>query len=933
MDSFPFITVDELDAARARWDLQMPGTAGLRLRENAESILLDPAFRAPLDLRLQSNLFQIQGILFETSLAFALSGEERFLEPVKCCVEAIADERLRRVRLPNEMHLAFVLVGLAVAHELCGEAIDQESIATTTSIVTAELHAAAGREEWGDRLPKRNAWNHTAVVFSAIGCGGLLCRDSDSRAEHWLDAALERLELFFADGITDEGMTREGLAYCGFAFRHAAPLLLACRNAGIWDYRSPLENPYVERLRRVPRWYAIDAFPGGSWTQPINDSYWSPGQAMWGFLPTFGPLDPGLTAWVYDILIGTRGDGTHGRDSSLAASSLFESVLWAPAPVSADDAIELPEMLADSAIGYLAERVREAPRSCFSFNCGEFIGGIHDQSDNGSVTLFAGDVPLLIDSGAANDPMEGSASSSHGHNLVLIDGRGQFPSGQGAGCTGRIVRAERHRRATVITADLTASYAVRDYNPVRHAIRHCVFGKHPFTYLLVVDDFARPLDEDAVFDQIFHTPPVAASSREGSEIRLRIEFEGAASGLAIRPLDGDVGPEETSFTQHDTALFAEHPVWRVRRGGGHLVMPTLLLPYEDSRPPQVLAGYEPGARRVTLEWRMAGVEGLDVLEFAPGSAQAARLTRDGAPLVGAEVLFALEAGAMVQSGNTVQSAAGSIARLAPIGRAAIGRLRERGGPAHSPHVSGSSQSPRVAPGAIADQEVDEQALRRRRRLRRLVESVEALDDDHPSSDAPTEGMPARRMGQDLLEHLVAFAELDPDANVLEIGCGTGHLARPLIHYLRWGSYVGIDTREESVAWCQRELASRNLRFQFECVDMHHADSANPTSAQRLTYQDGRFDCIVVTSLFTSVSSDEAETHLEEFARVLRDDGLVFIAASLEHSGSAIAAGLERALPSNGAWQARLVVDRLALGALAGLDQRLPPDILILKRKR
>jgi SAM-dependent methyltransferase len=917
MGSFPFITVDELASARTRWDLRAPDTAGLRLRENAESILLDPTFRAPLDLRLQSNLFQIQGILFEASLAFRLSGEERFLEPVVCCVEAIADERLRRMRLPNEMHLAFTLVGLAVAHELCGEAVDQGLIAVTASAIAAELHDAAGREEWGDRLPKRNAWNHTAVVFSAIGCGGLLCRDSDSRAERWLADALERLELFFADGITDEGMTREGHAYCGFAFRNAAPLLLACRNAGSWDYRSAHENPYVERLRRVPRWYAIDAFPGGSWMQPINDSYWAPCPAMWGFLPTFGPLDPALTAWVYDMLIGARGDGTHGRDASLAASSLFESVLWAPAPASADGAIELPDALADPTIGYLAECVRETPRSSFSFNCGEFIGGIHDQSDNGSVTLFAGDVPLLIDSGAANDPVEGSASSSRGHNLVLIDGRGQLPSGQGAGCTGEIVRAERHRLATTITADLTASYAARGYNPVRHAIRHCVFGKHPFTYLLVVDDFARPRGEQAAFDQLFHTPPVAEASREGSELRLRIEFEGEASGLVIRPLDSDAGLEETSFKQHDTALFAEHAVWRVRRAGGQLAMPTLLIPYEDSQPPRVLADYEPGAGRVTLRWRVAGVEGLDALEFAPGSAQAARLTRDGAPLVGAEVLFALQPGATVQ----VQAAAGGMARPASGVRATVGRLRKLGG---------TPSSLRTPAGATTDQDVDEQALRRRRRLQRLVKSVEALDGDPPSSADHVEGMPTRRMSQDLLEHLVAFAELDPDANVLEIGCGRGHLARPLIHYLRWGSYIGVDARAESVAWCREELAPRSPRLQFECSDM---SDAGPNGAQGLTYQDERFDFIVATSLFKAAGSTEPGTCFEEFARVLRDDGLVFLAVSLEHSGPAIATGLERTQPRNGARRAGLVVDRLALGALAALDQQLPPDILILKRKR
>jgi hypothetical protein len=654
MGSLPLLTPTELDAARGRWERRQPGDAASLLHENAERILRTPIFESPLRMPPQNNLFHAQGILLESSLAFALSGDPRHLEPVTRCVLEVADDALRRERLPGEVHPAFVLVGLVVAAELCGEAIDRGLVEATTATIAAELYDGAEREPWGERVIKRHAWNHTAVAFSAIGCGGLLCRGTDPRAERWIETAVERLLRFFEYGITEQGMGREGLSYCGFVFRNAAPFLLAARNAGIWDYRSPDENPYVERLRRVPRWYAIETFPGGSWQQTINDSYWSPRRAMCGFLPAFGALDPQLTAWVYARLLRSGTDHAHGQHRGVAASSLFESVLWPPVegPVPA-----LPEVLADRTVGYLAERVYGEPRSSFSFNCGEFIGGIHDQSDNGSITLFAGDVPLLIDSGAANDPVEGSPSSSHGHSIVLIDGRGQLPSGGGVGCTGSIVMAERYACTTVMSADLTASYAARGYNPVTHAIRHCVFGKYPFTYLLVVDDFSRPRGKQAVFEQLFHTPPTSESQLVGGELRMRIEFEGAASGLLVCPLDDDVELEQMSFTQHDRQLFGEHPVWCARRTGGHLVMPTLLLPYEVRGPrdaddvapeaglrpgtpamPEVRAAFDARAGRVTLEWSVGESEGVDVLRFTPGSTGVAGLTRDGEPLAGAERL-------------------------------------------------------------------------------------------------------------------------------------------------------------------------------------------------------------------------------------------------------------------------------------------------------
>ncbi len=638
MGHFPLLRAEELEAARGRWERDRAGDAAWRLRKNVERIAQIPGFSSPLELlRPQSNLFQIQGILFEAALAFALSGEERYLEPLARCVESLGDERLRRERLPGEVHPAWVVVGLAVAHELCGEALEGEAIVELVATMVAELHDSAGREAWGERVRRRNAWNHTAVAFAAIGCGGLLCREHDPRARAWVDDAIERMQLFFADGITEQGMTREGLSYCGFTFRNAAPLLLAARNAGIWDYRSPAENPHVERLRRVPAWYAIETFPGGTWMQTVNDSYWSPRRALGGFLPTFGALDPQLTAWVYEALVGARGNGAHGQDHGMSSSSLFESVLWPPDQVAAA-AAEPPEVLADLDVGFVAERVRQAPPSGFSLNCGEFVGSIHDQSDNGSVTLFSGDVALLIDSGAANEPTEGSPSSSHGHNLVLIDGRGQIPCGQGVGCTGRIVHAERHAQATVIGADLTDSYALRGYNPVHHAIRHCVYGKRPFTYLLLLDDFSRPRGERAVFEQLFHTPPVVEHALEQSGVRMRIEFEGAARWMEIRALDEGAEVHETSFTQHDPGLFGEHPVWRLRRVAQHALMPTLVLPYEE-RPPQVSATCDLANGRVTLIWEAAGEGGTDVLEFSPGVATGARLTRDGTPLPDAELLL------------------------------------------------------------------------------------------------------------------------------------------------------------------------------------------------------------------------------------------------------------------------------------------------------
>lgn len=914
MASFPLLTAGELDAARECWRAQhrTPGTAAAALAENAELAVNDSRYQTPLALGLASNLFQVQSILLEASLAFACSGEERYLQPVTRCLHAIADEPTRKARLPNEVHRAFVVVGLSVAQELCGEAIEQELLCETVATLTAELHHAAAREEWGDRVLKRNAWNHTAVAFAAIGCGGLLCAGRSPQAGRWLDDALERVGLFFADGITDAGMTREGLTYCGFAFRNLAPLLLAARNAGVWDYRSPAHNPHVERLRAIPRWYAIETLPGGRWLQPINDSYWSPKRAMGGFLPTFGALDPPLTAWVYDTLLGARGDGSHGQDRGMATSTLFESLLWGPAEGGGDgegegSRVALPELLADSVVGYVAEREWRAEGG-FSLNCGEYIGGIHDQSDNGSVTLIVAGVPLLIDSGAANDPVEGSPSSSHGHNVVLIDDRGQLPSGGGAGCTGTIVRAERHPVASVFSVDLLAAYGARRYNPVGHAVRHCVYGKRPFTYLLVVDDFARPDGERAVFDQLFHTPAVTTATHADDATVLQIEFEGRACGVELRPLDEEaVVLDEEVCAQHDKALFHPHALWRIRRErGGRAVMPTLVLPLPDghaAKAPSLLSGtVDAEAGQVRLCWQAAGEEGEDVLSFTPGAPAPAAFTRNGRPLAGAELLIAAEPTARA-GGRASNGVLAAVSRL----RSAVG---------------------------VASEAIDERALRRRRRLRRLVEGIEAfegegggvregdgerepgggtvvgMDRESASSMGTGTGasngiVPNRRLGRDLLEQLVSFADLDPDDSVLELECGPGHVALALLHYLRYGSYTGLDASADAVQRCQRELTPRNPRFHF----------AQRAAAQMpLPCKDESLD-------FVLIASPEAERDLSEPARVLREGGAVFITTALDDGG----------LSESLAGVAQLSIDRSARGALAGLHAQ--PDIVVLRRGR
>lgn len=169
--------------------------------------------------------------------------------------------------------------------------------------------------------------------------------------------------------------------------------------------------------------------------QNLNDSYWQPHLALGGFVRVFAPLCPQTVTSVWQRTVGALGDRSFGADPSKCHSSVVDAVLWLPETPgqveTADGLFHCPD------VGY-ARDWTDQQTTGFLFNCGRFIGSIHDQSDNNSFTFFAEGVPLILDAGACNLPEDGNASSSLGHSCVLIDGRGQAPSGRGQGVSGTI---------------------------------------------------------------------------------------------------------------------------------------------------------------------------------------------------------------------------------------------------------------------------------------------------------------------------------------------------------------------------------------------------------------------------------------------------------------------------------------------------------------
>jgi SAM-dependent methyltransferase len=125
-----------------------------------------------------------------------------------------------------------------------------------------------------------------------------------------------------------------------------------------------------------------------------------------------------------------------------------------------------------------------------------------------------------------------------------------------------------------------------------------------------------------------------------------------------------------------------------------------------------------------------------------------------------------------------------------------------------------------------------------------------------------------------------YSPIHPGQNVLEIGCGVGRDAIPLIKLLGPdGSYVGVDIIERSISWCRDNIAERYRNATFAHLDVA-SPFYNPSGRLsglevRLPGQDGQFDRIILQSVFTHMFRDEIVHYLSEFRRLLRDDGVVF----------------------------------------------------------
>jgi hypothetical protein len=388
-----------------------------------------------------------------------------------------------------------LLQGLAIAYDLLHSRMDadfrSELAAAMSKYVTIQLIRT--RASFGIDGPERvssNWWvpyhNWTAIIGGSMGLQALVLEGEIEGFDPYpaLWTAYSSIEKWLDMGFDEKGATLEGNHYFQFAYAYALPFIEAMRARGGDDLFAS------EKLKNALDYQAGEMIPVGS---PMDFNAWSTSHytgLRWDYVPL-------LLARVYNQPLGVW-----IWEKSLQLPHLHAlSAFYYPIGMQARNPIasQSPLIRFYSQLGMANFRTGWSEDDLlFTFSSGTFHPTTHGHSDENNFTLYAYGERFAVETG----PRE---YGSEAHNTILVDGKGQSPSGGSRGVDGRIVRNADSTAYSYVLGDAKSAYDRNTHGQqgirLGRADRHIIYvkGNHltnnpqqdPPPYFIIYDYIQR----------------------------------------------------------------------------------------------------------------------------------------------------------------------------------------------------------------------------------------------------------------------------------------------------------------------------------------------------------------------------------------------------------------------------------------------------------